>query len=188
MLIETPAHWMAAIRFALKPILLVGQWSCCSCSTSGCSLVTRSASSTTSWAEFPLIVMAIAAVYWLPIRPGAVVQPQVRAHQPPCHAHEWRPGRRLSFNSSLEQIDDIAMEQSFIGRTLGYADLTLYAASDTANEQYRQLMVGTQFKKAVLNAEAIRHGQPFCLMAAPTKSRCGPMATDQSRSEVRRAC
>ncbi len=67
--------------------------------------------------------------------------------------------RKRSFDSSLEQINDIRTEQSFLGRTLGYADLTIYTASDTANEVYAQLLDGLQFKKAVLEAkEAIRTG------------------------------
>ena len=67
--------------------------------------------------------------------------------------------RKRSFDSSLEQINDIRTEQSFVGRTLNYADLTIYTASDTANEVYAQLLDGLQFKKAVLEAkEAIRTG------------------------------
>ena len=52
------------------------------------------------------------------------------------------------------------------GPELGYADLTLYTASDTSNEVYEQLLDGLQFKKAVLDAkEAIRAGTPLQALA-----------------------
>ena len=70
--------------------------------------------------------------------------------------------RRTSIDSSIEQITDIALTETTLGRFFGYADLILYTASDTANEEYRQLLDGLQFKKAVMDAkEAIRTGNPL---------------------------
>ena len=44
--------------------------------------------------------------------------------------------RKSSFDLSLEQINDIGLAETTVGRFLGYSDLTLYTASDQANETY----------------------------------------------------
>ena len=59
------------------------------------------------------------------------------------------------------------MKETTFGRLLGYADVTLYTASEAANEEYKQLLDGKQFKIAVLDAkEAIRTGQPLGALQA----------------------
>jgi hypothetical protein len=107
------------------------------------------------------VIMIIAAVIWLPID---IVQWYSRKYVLTNRRSMRMSGvfRKKSFDSSLEQINDIGLEQSVFGRAFGYADLTLYTASDTANESYQQLLDGMQFKKAVLDAkEGIRHGTPL---------------------------
>ena len=163
-LVDTRQHWMAAVRYALKPIVLFG-------AVLLLALIN-------SWLQFDgalsfindvlrliLVVMVVVALVWLPIN---LVQWYSRKYVLTNRRAMRMSGvvRKTSFDSSLEQINDIAFEQSFLGRSLGYANLTLYTASDTANEQYEQLMDGLQFKKAVLDAkEAIRHGQPLTALA-----------------------
>ena len=165
MLIDTRQHWVAAVRYALKPLLLVG------------GIVLLAILNT--WLNFDgtlnfinefvswiLIIMVIVAVIWLPVN---LVQWYSRKYVLTNRRAMRMSGvlRKTSFDSSLEQINDIALDQSFLGRQLGYADLTLYTASDTANEQYEQLMDGLQFKKAVLDAkEGIRHGHPLTELPA----------------------
>jgi membrane protein YdbS with pleckstrin-like domain len=164
-LIDTRQHWVAALRYALKPIVLVG----------GIVLLAilnnildfdgalNFINQLVSWI---LIIMVIVAVVWLPIN---LVQWYSRKYVLTNRRAMRMSGvlRKTSFDSSLEQINDIAMDQSFFGRQMGYADLTLYTASDTANEQYKQLMDGLQFKKAVLDAkEGIRHGHPLTELPA----------------------
>jgi hypothetical protein len=163
-LVDTRQHWMAAIRFALKPILLI----------IGVILLAL----INSWLQFGealsfindivawiLIIAAIIAVIWLPID---LIRWYSRHYVLTNRRAMRMEGvfRKKSFDSSLEQINDIAFSQSVFGRALGYADLTLYTASDTANESYDQLMDGAQFKKAVLDAkEGIRMGQPLTSLA-----------------------
>lgn len=159
-LIDTRQHWMAMVRFALKPILLIG-------------LVALLAL-LNQWLQFDgflailndllhivLVIAILVAIVWLPVD---VVRWRSR-HFVLTNRRSMRMDgvfRKRSFDSSLEQINDIGMVESAFGRSLGYADLTLLTASDATNESYEQLMDGLQFKRAVLDAkEGIRVGQPL---------------------------
>lgn len=160
LLIETRQHWMAAIRYALKPIVLIGavillallnQWLHFDGFLNFINVLVN----------FALVIMIIAAIIWLPIN---LVQWYSRRYVLTNRRVIRLSGvvRKETFDSSLEKINDIAMHQSVFGRTLGYADLTLYTASDSANEAYSQLLDGLQFKKAALDAkEALRNGVPL---------------------------
>jgi hypothetical protein len=164
-LVDTRQHWMAAIRYALKPILLIGAVILLGLINSWLSFdgAFSFINDVVSWV---LIIMVIASVIWLPIN---LVQWYSRKYVLTNRRAMRMSGvfRKRSFDSSLEQINDIAVEQSVFGRAFGYADLTLYTASDTANESYEQLLDGMQFKKAVLDAkEGIRLGHPLEGLAA----------------------
>ncbi|HZW00796.1 MAG TPA: PH domain-containing protein [Candidatus Deferrimicrobium sp.] len=158
LLIETRQHWIAAIRYVLRPILIL--------------LIAAGLVLLSSWLGWndgilgtlnDLIlwgagILFIVSIIWLPID---LVRWASRKYVLTSRRVMRMDGvlRKRSFDSSLEQINDIRTEQSFVGRTLNYADLTIYTASDTANEVYAQLLDGLQFKKAVLEAkEAIRTG------------------------------
>jgi len=163
-LVDTRQHWMAAIRYALKPILLVG-------AVILLGLLNQllqfpdALSFINDLVTYALIIMIVIAVIWLPIN---LVQWYSRRYVLTNRRAMRMSGvlRKKSFDSSLEQINDINLVQSVFGRTLGYADLTLYTASDTANESYEQLIDGIQYKKAVLDAkEAIRNGTPLQALA-----------------------
>ncbi len=159
-LIETRQHWMAALRYALRPILIL-------LAAVGLAILNQ-------WLVFDgwleiindligwiLIILLVVAVIWLPID---LVRWYSRRYVLSNRRVMRMDGvlRKSSFDSSLEQINDIRTEQSLLGRTLGYADLTIYTASDTANEVYSQLLDGLQFKKAVMEAkEAMRGGTPL---------------------------
>ncbi|MFV2063536.1 MAG: PH domain-containing protein [Chloroflexota bacterium] len=159
-LIDTRQHWMAAVRYALKPILLfvlvgllvlVNQM----IQFDGVLGIVNDV------IHIGLIIAIIAALVWLPID---FVRWWSRKYVLTNRRAMRMDGvlRKKSFDSSLEQINDIGFVQSVIGRAMGYADLTLYTASDTANETYEQLMDGLQFKKAVLDAkEALRADAPL---------------------------
>jgi hypothetical protein len=159
LLIETRQHWIAAIRYAVRPLLIFG-------------LVVLLAL-LNQWLRFDtfgfindiinwiLIIALIVAVIWLPID---LVQWWSRRYVLTNRRAMRMQGilRKQSFDSSLEQINDIALSQSVLGRQLGYADLTLLTANASSNEAYEQLLDGPQFKKAVLEAkEAIRTGHPL---------------------------
>ena len=159
LLIETRQHWIAAIRYAVRPLLIFG-------------LVVLLAL-INQWLRFDtfkiindiinwiLIIALVIAVIWLPID---LVQWWSRRYVLTNRRAMRMQGvlRKQSFDSSLEQINDIALSQSVLGRQLGYADLTLLTANASSNEAYEQLLDGPQFKKAVLEAkEAIRMGHPL---------------------------
>jgi hypothetical protein len=156
-LIDTRQHWMAALRFALRPILVA---------LLGAVLIALSLwlgldGILETLLEIGTAVVVIIAIIWLPID---LARWYSRKYVLTNRRAMRMSGimRKVSFDSSLEQINDIHMEQSWLGRQLGYADLTLYTASDTANESYEQLLDGLQFKKAVLDAkEALRYGSPL---------------------------
>ena len=159
LLIETRQHWIAAIRYAVRPLLIFG-------------LVVLLAL-INQWLRFDtfkiindiinwiLIIALVIAVIWLPVD---LVQWWSRRYVLTNRRAMRMQGvlRKQSFDSSLEQINDIALSQSVLGRQLGYADLTLLTANASSNEAYEQLLDGPQFKKAVLEAkEAIRMGHPL---------------------------
>jgi len=161
-LIETRQHWMAAVRFAMRPLLLI-------LAVFGLYLLTQLLPfSEDGFFSFIndilmmiIVVMIIIAVIWLPID---LVRWDSRRYALTNRRAIRLEGviRKNTFDSSLEQINDIGLVQTAVGRSLGYADLTLYTASDSVNETYEQLLDGLQFKKAVLDAkEGIRQGQPL---------------------------
>lgn len=163
-LVDTRQHWMAAIRFALKPILLVGAVVLLGLLNSWLNF-DGALSFINDLVTYALIIMVVIAVIWLPIN---LVQWYSRKYVLTNRRAMRMSGvlRKKSFDSSLEQINDINLVQSVFGRTFGYADLTLYTASDTANESYEQLIDGIQYKKAVLDAkEGIRNGAPLQALA-----------------------
>ncbi len=161
-LIDTRQHWMAAIRFALRPIVI---------GLIGLGLLALNGifqfnddeffSFINDLIQWVVVILFLVSIVWLPID---LIRWDSR-HYVLTNRRSMRVEgvmRKSSMDSSLEQITDIALEETTFGRMLGYANLTLYTASDTANEQYSQLLDGLQFKKAVLDAkEAIRNGAPL---------------------------
>jgi hypothetical protein len=158
LLILTRQHWVAAIRYVIRPLLIFGL-------AILLALINQ-------WLKFDrlgfindiinwiLIIALIVAVVWLPID---IVQWWSRRYVLTNRRAMRLQGvlRKSSFDTSLDQVNDIALSQSFLGRTLGYADLTLLTAN-ASNEGYEQLLDGPQFKKAVLEAkDAIRSGHPL---------------------------
>jgi hypothetical protein len=59
--------------------------------------------------------------------------------------------RKRSADSSLEKINDAVLEQSVLGRMLGYGDLDIMTAAETSVDQYRMLAGAAQFKKTMLD-------------------------------------
>jgi hypothetical protein len=161
-LIETRQHWMAAVRYALKPILLVLAIFALFFLN---QLLDFNEEGLFSFINDVLRwiigIMIIVAVVWLPID---LIQWDTRRFVLTNRRSIRMQGllRRTTFDSSLEQINDIGVVETTLGRYLGYSDLTLLTASDAANETYEQLLDGLQYKKAVLDAkEGIRMGAPL---------------------------
>ncbi len=163
-LVEAKQHPIAVVKFALKPILLVVL-------VIGLLLFNQIfdfdgfLEILNEFARYALIIVAIIAAIWLPID---IVQWYSRRYVLTNRRVIRMYGvvSKNSFDSSLEQINDIQSEQSAFGRLFHYTNLTIYTASDATNESYEQIIDGLQFKKAILSAkEAIRKGVP--LMALP---------------------
>jgi len=161
LLVDTRQHWMAALRYALRPILLA--------ILGGVLLLLVIALNLPDFLETILwwatIIVVIIAVIWLPID---LVRWRSRRYLLTSRRAIRAEGviRKNTADASLEKINEIGLEQGLIGRTVGYADLTLYTASDQENEAYEQLIDGLQFKKAVLDAkEALRKGTPLMALA-----------------------
>lgn len=165
-LIDTRQHWVAAIRYALKPFLLLGavvllallnQWL-----DLGDDSFLGIINTIIHWV---LVIMIIVAVIWLPID---LAQWYSRRYVLTNRRAIRYSGvlRKQTYGSSLEKINDIGVHESVLGRVLGYSDLTFFTASDTVNEGWSQLRDGLQFKKAAYEAkEGLRVRKP--LMALP---------------------
>ena len=161
-LIDTRQHWMAAVRFALRPIVIgligLGLLALNNIFEFNDDQFFSFINDLIRWA---VVILFLVTIVWLPID---LIRWDSRHYVLTNRRALRMEGvlRRTSIDSSIEQITDIALTETTLGRFFGYADLILYTASDTANEQYRQLLDGLQFKKAVMDAkEAIRTGNPL---------------------------
>ncbi len=155
-LIEAKQHPIAVVKFALKPILLVGLVILLFIFNQAISLGFLN-----ELVRWVLLIVAVVAIIWLPID---IVQWYSRRYVLTNRRviRLYGAVSKHSLDSSLEHVNDIQSTQSFFGRTLGYTDLTIYTASDHADETFGQLIDGLQFKKAVLDAkEALRKGAPL---------------------------
>ncbi|MBI2955255.1 MAG: PH domain-containing protein [Chloroflexi bacterium] len=56
-------------------------------------------------------------------------------------------------DSSLEKVNDVMLRQSLIGRILGFGDLDILTASETAGNQFHHLAQPLAFKGAMLEAK-----------------------------------
>jgi hypothetical protein len=56
-------------------------------------------------------------------------------------------------DSSLEKINDAVLEQSIFGRALGFGDLKVLTASDSAISEFKMIRRPIEFKKAMLEAK-----------------------------------
>jgi membrane protein YdbS with pleckstrin-like domain len=58
---------------------------------------------------------------------------------------------KRSADSALEKINDAVLTQGIFGRLLGYGDLDILTAADTAIDRYRMLADAPGFKREMLN-------------------------------------
>ena len=61
-------------------------------------------------------------------------------------------------DSSLEKVNDIKMDQSFLGRIFGYGDIEILTASELGVNRFNMIGNPVQFKTAMLNAKATLEG------------------------------
>lgn len=83
---------------------------------------------------------------------------------------------KRSADSSLEKINDLRLEENLLGRMLGYGDLDIITASDTAIDRFRMLRDAKDFKKVMLDqkhrlesGEDIRMPGPPLMAAQPSR-------------------
>ena len=63
-------------------------------------------------------------------------------------------------DSSLEKVNDVKLEQSFVGRLLDYGDLEILTASELGVNRFTHVGQPIHLKTAMLNAkEKLEHGQ-----------------------------
>jgi hypothetical protein len=56
-------------------------------------------------------------------------------------------------DSSLEKVNDVKMEQSFLGRLLDYGDIEILTASELGANKFTRIASPIRFKTAMLNAK-----------------------------------
>ena len=57
-------------------------------------------------------------------------------------------------DSSLEKVNDVMLDQSFLGRIFGYGDLEVLTASEIGVNKIRRIANPIQYKIAMVNAKA----------------------------------
>jgi uncharacterized membrane protein YdbT with pleckstrin-like domain len=61
-------------------------------------------------------------------------------------------------DSSLEKVNDVMLDQSFLGRIFGYGDLEVLTASEIGVNKIRRIANPIQYKIAMVNAKAQLEG------------------------------
>jgi uncharacterized membrane protein YdbT with pleckstrin-like domain len=65
-------------------------------------------------------------------------------------------------DSSLEKVNDVKMEQSIMGRSMGYGDIEILTASELGVNRFSMIAEPIKFKTAMLNAkQKLEHGEDF---------------------------
>jgi PH (Pleckstrin Homology) domain-containing protein/putative oligomerization/nucleic acid binding protein len=112
--------------------------------------------------------------------------------------------RKRSADSSLEKINDAVLEQSVLGRMLGYGDLEILTAAETSVDHYTYLAGAQQFKRTMLDQKhhleqevydfpgpPLRAAAPApaaqAAPAAPPSAEPAPAAHAMSSDEITRA-
>ncbi|CAN5749093.1 hypothetical protein BH24CHL8_BH24CHL8_07240 [soil metagenome] len=83
---------------------------------------------------------------------------------------------KRSADSSLEKIHDLRLEENLIGRMLGYGDLDIITATETAIDRFRMLHDAKEFKRVMLDqkhrlesGEEIRMPGPPLMASQPAR-------------------
>jgi hypothetical protein len=78
--------------------------------------------------------------------------------------------KKRSADSSLEKINDAVLEQSVLGRMLGYGDLEILTAAEESVDRYRMLSQVQQFKKTMLDEKHKLEQEAFQIPAPPLRA------------------
>ena len=78
--------------------------------------------------------------------------------------------KKRSADSSLEKINDAVLEQSVLGRMLGYGDLDILTANEQSVDRYRMLSQAQSFKRAMLEEKHRLEQEAFQIPAPPLRA------------------
>jgi uncharacterized membrane protein YdbT with pleckstrin-like domain len=78
--------------------------------------------------------------------------------------------KKRSADSSLEKINDAVLEQSMLGRMLGYGDLDILTANEQSVDRYRMLSQAQTFKRAMLEEKYRLEQEAFQIPAPPLRA------------------
>ncbi|MBI2780343.1 MAG: PH domain-containing protein [Chloroflexi bacterium] len=78
--------------------------------------------------------------------------------------------KKRSADSSLEKINDAVLEQSVLGRMLGYGDLDILTANEQSVDRYRMLSEAQTFKKTMLDEKHKLEQESFQIPAPPLRA------------------
>jgi hypothetical protein len=78
--------------------------------------------------------------------------------------------KKRSADSSLEKINDAVLEQSVLGRMLGYGDLDILTANEQSVDRYRMLSQAQTFKRTMLDQKHRLEQESFQIPAPPLRA------------------
>jgi len=78
--------------------------------------------------------------------------------------------KKRSADSSLEKINDAVLEQSVLGRMLGYGDLDILTANEQSVDRYRMLSEAQTFKRTMLEQKHALEQEAFQIPAPPLRA------------------
>lgn len=84
--------------------------------------------------------------------------------------------RKRSADSSLEKINDAILEQSVLGRMLGYGDLEIMTAAETPVDHYSFLAGAQVFKRTMLDAKHALEQEVYEFPGPPLRAAPVPAA------------
>jgi hypothetical protein len=83
--------------------------------------------------------------------------------------------KKRSADSSLEKINDAVLEQSILGRMLGYGNLEILTAAEESVDSYHMLSQVQQFKRTMLDEKHKLEQEAFQIPAPPLRAPMVPM-------------
>ena len=101
--------------------------------------------------------------------------------------------KKRSADSSLEKINDAILEQSVLGRMLGYGNLDILTAAEQSIDRYRMLSQAQKFKRTMLEQKHALEQEAFQIPAPPMRApgsippAPAPRAASMSPDEITRA-
>ena len=152
---EAKQHWVALIRYALQPILilgaaiiglLIGQW----LAPSGSGLLDGLVAILDTIVGLVTLGLFVLAIVWLPIQAVRWLQRRfvVTNRRVICASGLLR---RTSQEARLEKITDVGYMEGFLGRQMGFGDLNVSTASGPM--KLDDIIGALEFKKVIMAAQ-----------------------------------